>query len=178
MDRAFELRERGLNAWKAHVLDLCPHARQLLDDIHSFEQLAFAEYLDVRMRPWHRGKVVAIGDAAHAMSPQLGQGANLALCDARELASCVAASPTVEIALQNYTAARRHHLRFYQWATRVLTPFFQSSSPVWGWTRDVAFPLANLIPPVRRQGIRTMAGVKRGLLRRALPLPTAQLPKG
>ena len=38
---------------------------------------------------WSRGSVVLIGDAAHAMTPALGQGANIGLEDSTELAHCI-----------------------------------------------------------------------------------------
>ena len=53
-----------------------------------------------------------LGDAAHAMSPQLGQGANLALWDAMVLADALSAHGSR--ALPAYTRARRPHLGFYQ----------------------------------------------------------------
>ena len=40
-------------------------------------QLTDAAYRDVLMPRWHEGNVVYLGDAAHAMSPQLGQGTSL-----------------------------------------------------------------------------------------------------
>lgn len=34
---------------------------------------------------WHRGRAIVIGDAAHAMTPMQGQGANMAMEDADSL---------------------------------------------------------------------------------------------
>ncbi|MET9958047.1 FAD-dependent monooxygenase [Streptomyces sp. NPDC006326] len=53
------------------------------------------------------GRVALLGDAAHAMTPNLGQGACQALEDAVVLAAELAAGPDVETALLRYDAVRR-----------------------------------------------------------------------
>ncbi|MGK5639158.1 FAD-dependent monooxygenase [Streptomyces sp. URMC 126] len=53
------------------------------------------------------GRVALLGDAAHAMTPHLGQGACQALEDAVTLAAALAAGPSVESALARYDAERR-----------------------------------------------------------------------
>jgi 2-polyprenyl-6-methoxyphenol hydroxylase-like FAD-dependent oxidoreductase len=169
-DRLAETRAAGLEPLTERILRLEPSAAPLLDVIDSIQRWSFAEYHDVVMQAWHTDRCVIMGDAAHAMSPQLGQGVNLALWDARTLAACLAAHTTLDVALPAYTRARRAHLAFYQRATRWLTPFFQSSIPGAAALRDATFPLLGALPPARRQMLRTMAGVKRGIVRRSLPL--------
>lgn len=171
------LRARGLAAWKEHVVREVPAAEPLLGEIGSFDDLTVAAYMDVRMRPWHRGAVVFIGDSAHATSPQLGQGVNLALLDARALATALADSGDVAAALQSFAASRRHQVRYYQWASRWLTPFFQSGWRPLGWVRDLGFPAVHWLGPLRRKMTRTMAGVERGIVRRSLPMPRPALPE-
>jgi 2-polyprenyl-6-methoxyphenol hydroxylase-like FAD-dependent oxidoreductase len=56
-------------------------------------------------KPWHRGLVVLIGDAAHATSPHVGQGGAMAMEDAVVLAEEVT-SGDVEAALQRYADRR------------------------------------------------------------------------
>jgi 2-polyprenyl-6-methoxyphenol hydroxylase-like FAD-dependent oxidoreductase len=164
-------RDAGLDAWKREVRALDPRIAPVLDEIRDPAQVLFARYRDVRMARWHDRGVVHVGDAAHATSPQLGQGANLALLDALALADAVAGAPSISEALDAYTSARSRHLRHYQRMTRLLTPFFQSGSRTIGWLRDWLFPVANAVPPLRNYMIRTMAGVSRGFGRHVLTLP-------
>ncbi|WP_261399498.1 FAD-dependent monooxygenase [Streptomyces misionensis] len=58
-----------------------------------------------------RGRCVLLGDAAHAMTPNLGQGANQALEDAVTLAALLAAHPDTDCALARYDRERRPRTR-------------------------------------------------------------------
>lgn len=151
-------RARPLEEWKQQILALCPKAEGLLAQITAWDQVLTARYGDVRMRRWHADGVVVLGDAAHAMSPQLGQGVNLALADASCLADCLAHDPLGK-ALQRYQSRRWFALRYYQLATRWLTPWFQSDHEWITPARRVAFAIAQRIPWMRRQMTLTMAGL-------------------
>ena len=97
------------------------------------------------------------------MSPQLGQGCNLALIDAWTLAACVEAAPSVMDALSAYSARRADHLDFYQFATRWLTPFFQSDHAWLGALRDVGMGAMSKLAFFEREMVRAMAGAKLGV---------------
>jgi 2-polyprenyl-6-methoxyphenol hydroxylase-like FAD-dependent oxidoreductase len=62
--------------------------------------------------PWHRGRVVIAGDAAHASTPHLTQGAAMALEDAVVLAESVDRDVPLEQALQEFAARRMPRARF------------------------------------------------------------------
>jgi 2-polyprenyl-6-methoxyphenol hydroxylase-like FAD-dependent oxidoreductase len=113
---------------------------------------------------------VFIGDAAHATSPQLGQGTNLALEDARVLAASVSGASSLAAGLAVFDAARRAHVRYYQRASWALTPFFQSEAAPLGWLRDLGMGAVCRFPPSRRLMLTTLAGVQRGFLGETLPL--------
>jgi len=116
------------------------------------------------MREWHAGRLVFVGDSGHAMSPQLGQGVNLALLDAHVLARCLERHAGVDAALAAYSEARRAHLRFYSWASRLMTPVFQSHLGVLGPPRDLLLHPVSRIPWMRRQFVASLAGAKTGVL--------------
>ncbi|MFN3201495.1 MAG: FAD-dependent oxidoreductase [Bradymonadia bacterium] len=166
-------RTRGLADWRQRVLSLCPESEPVIDLIESPEQLLLARYRDVRMKPWGRDGVLYIGDAAHATSPQLGQGTNLALMDAVALGTAMASltdADALPAVLAHYHQLRRAHLRWYQRATRWLTPLFQSNLRPIGPLRDLALGLGGRIPYIRRQMLATMSGVKLGTLWPSIPL--------
>ena len=151
-------RERPLQEWKDEILGLCPRAACLLGQIDSWDQVLTARYGDVRMRRWHADGLVVLGDAAHAMSPQLGQGVNLALADASCLAECLDALP-LPAALRAYQRRRTLTLRYYQLATRWLTPWFQSDHEWLTPVRRIFFAMARRVPWARWFMTRTMAGL-------------------
>ncbi len=163
--------EGDFDAWRAGVLEDVPSAAPVLERLAGPEALLFSEYHDVSMWPWNTRGVVYVGDAAHAMSPQLGQGCNLALLDAYSLGQAFVAPESVADALHAYSRARRWHLRWYQFITRALTPFFQSDLRALATLRDVGVPLAAKVPWMRKHMVAAMAGISRGPFADWLPLP-------
>ncbi len=77
-----------------------------------------------------------IGDSAHATSPQLGQGANMALLDALALTVALRDATDLPHAMQRYATMRRWHVRLFQWSSAVFTPFYQSDSRLLPLLRD------------------------------------------
>ncbi len=71
---------------------------------------------DIEDRPVRRhcgrGRVTLLGDAAHLTTPNLGQGACLALEDAAVLARCLAAEPDLAAAFRRYESGRYRRARF------------------------------------------------------------------
>jgi 2-polyprenyl-6-methoxyphenol hydroxylase-like FAD-dependent oxidoreductase len=61
--------------------------------------------------PWHRGRAILIGDAAHATTPHLASGAGLAVEDALVLGEGLASDAAPEDALQEFTARRYERCR-------------------------------------------------------------------
>ncbi len=62
------------------------------------------------LHQWHRGRVVLLGDAAHAMTPNLGQGACQAIEDAVTLGQCLQKEHEPGAALDLYARRRVEHV--------------------------------------------------------------------
>lgn len=163
MSQLEALKARGIDAWKHRVLTLEPRSAPLLDRIESFDDLIPAAYSDTFMpRLCHGDSTAFLGDCAHATSPQLGQGANLALVDAWQLAqSMLECDNDPRRAVQHYDAARKWRLRFYQLNSRALTPVFQSNSKLVGTLRDALMGPFCYLPPTRWQMLTTLVGAQR-----------------
>jgi 2-polyprenyl-6-methoxyphenol hydroxylase-like FAD-dependent oxidoreductase len=161
------MQEQGAReAWLANVNQRWPIAAQWLETvIDRPEQWFAANYRDVVMRRFAQGRIAVIGDAAHAMSPQLGQGANMALLDAWALgrAMAVNSQPDWPTIWQKYHSLRASSTHFYQWLSRQLTPLYQSDSRVAGFGRDFAFTWMYRIPYVRKEMAVTISGLKTGM---------------
>ena len=147
------LKERAISAW--------PAAEPIIREISRLEDLSFATYRDVALSDWRRDRVIVIGDAAHGTSPQLGQGANLALIDSVMLAHHLSRERDIDAALRDFHRGRRSHIRFYRWASRAMTPAFQSDSKIIPWLRDTFLPYANLLPGGRYMTRTTLSGVRK-----------------
>jgi 2-polyprenyl-6-methoxyphenol hydroxylase-like FAD-dependent oxidoreductase len=163
--------ERGFDTWKDDVLSLAPEAAEIFDTLKSFDQTRFTNYMHVTMPVPHDDRCLFLGDAAHAMSPHLGQGINLALIDGYVFAHCAQVSEDFTSAARLYTTIRRKHLRVYSAITYMLSPFFQSRGFVKAALRNIFLPLMPKFPPLRKEMLQTMSGTRATFPGRSLKLP-------
>jgi salicylate hydroxylase len=139
--------KRDLDAWKEDVLALWPETAPLLEQIRAHEDLVFAAYAHRTLRAPLSQECVHVGDSWHCTSPQLGQGANMALLDAFALARALERQSELAVALGEYARTRLWHIRLYQAASWLFTPAYQSDSAVLAWLRDHAVaPLSRAWP--------------------------------
>ena len=111
----------------------------MLTQITDAEQLLHNDIEEVWLDRWHRGRVVLLGDAAHAMTPNTGQGAGMALEDAWVLARELARAPTVAHALQTYETIRVPRVRAIHRASRLLGRVAQWEHPAACALRNTMF---------------------------------------
>lgn len=141
-------RAAGLAAWQAEAATLWPEFAAFAEQITDAAQMTMARYTHGSLwRPVADG-MAHIGDAAHRASPQLGQGANMALLDAAALLAALRqARGDVPLALLHYARARRSHVHLYQVLSRMFTPQYQSDSTILPVVRDrLLYPLSQVTP--------------------------------
>ncbi len=146
-----------LGAWKAEVTALWPAMVPFLRGVTETAQMTPARYTHGTLARPHGPALVHIGDAAHRASPQLGQGANMALLDAAALASAIAMNPWDD-ALPAYARMRRWHVRSYQALSAAFTPMYQSDSRLLPAVRNRLLAPASEWPVVRQMLTRLVAG--------------------
>lgn len=156
-DQISEWRTSPLRAWRDEVLTLWPEIAPFIENITRHEQMTAATYTHGTLKRPYADALVHIGDAAHRASPQLGQGANMALLDAHALAVSLRMFALSD-ALPAYAAMRRWHLRFYQAMSAFLTPMYQSRLPVLSHLRDHLLAPSSRLPGVRHGLTRLVSG--------------------
>jgi 2-octaprenyl-6-methoxyphenol hydroxylase len=124
------------------------------------------------LRLWYRKsntpgpRVVAIGNAAQTLHPVAGQGLNLGLRDAAELAALVARSDGASVGDPAFLAAFRAARRVDRFSTIGVTDFlvnvFSNSSPLLRAARGAGLVALDLVPPARRLFARRMMLGARG----------------
>ncbi len=122
--------------------DFAPIVRNIIDATDE-KRLHRADLYDLpTLRTWSRGRVTLLGDAAHATTPNLGQGACQAIEDAHVVAACLASVNPVEQAFRQYETIRKAKAdRVVQLSRRI-----GQAVNLPGWLKPVAFAAMRAIP--------------------------------
>jgi 2-polyprenyl-6-methoxyphenol hydroxylase-like FAD-dependent oxidoreductase len=84
-----DLRSAGLAALRASIAEIAPVLTPVVGALTDWDQVKLLAVQLDRLDRWHRDGFIAIGDAAHAMSPVGGVGVNYAIQDAVALANAI-----------------------------------------------------------------------------------------
>ena len=79
----------------------------ILESLGSVTSVHVSPIEEVELEEWSRGSVLLIGDAAHATSPNMAEGAAMALEDGLVLAECLASESSIALATERFQARRR-----------------------------------------------------------------------
>lgn len=133
----------------------------ILDRIESKEQLTFAPYFDSQLSAYFEGRVAFIGDVAHAMSPQLSSGTNLALLDTYMLSECLEEGDDLLKSLKVFSDKRIKQVHYYQQISRIVTPIFQGNKD-YSFLRDKIMQQLYNLPVSRNLLLSTLMGIRNG----------------
>ena len=100
----------NLEAWS----DSHPWYREYLERLPRHPEEYWRPFYDVSCTSWSSGNVAIVGDAAHAMAPNLGQGACIAIVNAVVLARAVTDTDDIARALKRWEASERPYVDLTQ----------------------------------------------------------------
>lgn len=111
--------ERWLASWSPFG----PSAAAIVDAVNDWTAVTWTATAEVRLRRWHRASVFLLGDAAHAMAPNVGQGANSAMVDGLVLMKLLSRASSGAISLEQvgrtYQSVRMRFVKETQRAARL-----------------------------------------------------------
>lgn len=107
-------REGVAQQMRARTAAAAPRIRELAQQITDDDGVVYKPLETLFLEgPWHKGRVVLVGDAVHAATPHLGQGAGMAIEDSLVLAEELDRhADDLETALRAFEARRRERCRF------------------------------------------------------------------
>lgn len=152
-------RARGLAQWRAEVTALWPDCAQLVAQVSDPDQVTMARYAHRELPAPAQDRLIHIGDAWHTASPQLGQGANMALLDAWAVAEAARLTRDPRAIPALAVQLRAWHVTLYQWATAFFTPLYQSNAAFPAWLRDTLLAPASRHWPGKQIQALLMSGL-------------------
>jgi 2-polyprenyl-6-methoxyphenol hydroxylase-like FAD-dependent oxidoreductase len=147
-----------IDGWRAAV----PEAGEILGAVSDWTSVSYDQLREVTARRWWGGGCFLLGDAAHAMAPNLGQGANSAMVDAlvlvRLLHAALGGDASLDDVGRRYQAVRRPFVRRVQAASRVMSHVARWRSPAARLARRSILAVGELAERVVPAGLRLAAG--------------------
>jgi 2-polyprenyl-6-methoxyphenol hydroxylase-like FAD-dependent oxidoreductase len=141
-----------IDTWRAYGAAV----NELLRAVSDWRHIVYDEIGEVRVRRWYRTPLFLVGDAAHAMAPNLGQGANSAMVDALLLVHLLAdaerAGGGLDRVGQRYMQLRRRFVTLVQSTSRWAGRFPQWQSPALRFAADAMLRVQDRLPWVKRRG--------------------------
>ena len=111
---------------------------EILRSLDDPRDIYYDEYNDLRMENWSRGRVVLVGDSVHAILPNAGAGASMAMESAAVLAEelCRTDSHNLAHAFWHYESRRKGRVNKVQNQSRIMGKFIYTESGALSSLRD------------------------------------------
>jgi 2-polyprenyl-6-methoxyphenol hydroxylase-like FAD-dependent oxidoreductase len=108
----------------------------VFSQLRSMHGVITTEIEELELGRWAHGRAVLLGDAVHAMTPNIGQGAGMAMEDAAVLAEELAGASRLEVALESYARRRKPRVETVMRISREVGDEGQKSNPFACWLRN------------------------------------------
>ena len=113
-----------------------PRVVKLFSQLRSAGEIITTDVEELRQERWGEGRAVLLGDAVHAMTPNIGQGAGMAMEDAAVLAEELGSSSSIEDSLRNYVQKRKSRVETIVRVSREVGTEGQMSGIIDCWLRE------------------------------------------
>lgn len=137
-----EIRKTLKGEIQQQLLDIHKNDDPLFSKIitNSHEIIAYPVYDLPRLHKWYKGRVCLIGDAAHGISPHIGQGAALALEDTVVLAELLKRHQDYQKAFELFQSLRQPRVEKIIASARKVGDTKTKTNPIAAWFRDRLLP--------------------------------------
>ena len=156
------LRAQGLDALQTAIAGIAPVLAPVVGSLVDWAQIKLLTVELNRLETWHRDGFVAIGDAAHAMSPVGGVGVNYAIQDAVALANATVAELRAghvrDATLARFQRRRLEPVRRMQSIQRTVHDRIAGAAPRGRALPRGAHALLHLFAPLVRRLMARMIG--------------------
>jgi 2-heptyl-3-hydroxy-4(1H)-quinolone synthase len=110
--------------------------RRVFSQLRSVDGVILTAIEELSLERWTQGRAALLGDAVHAMTPNIGQGAGMAMEDAAVLAEELATPRAPQAALESYARRRRPRVEAVMRISREVGIEGQKSNPLSCWLRN------------------------------------------
>lgn len=149
---------REFDQWKGSWFEFGPNVRDLVGNVPDWSAVNYSEVTEIETRRWSEPPVFLVGDAAHGMTPDLGQGANSAMVDALVLARLLRKENSLNTIAQEYHRLRFEFTTKVQRASRRVGWLAKQHSPVMRFLTDRALRSVATLPRLTREQRLLAAG--------------------
>ncbi|MEC0210941.1 NAD(P)/FAD-dependent oxidoreductase [Paenibacillus ehimensis] len=157
-----KIKDEGIEALQALLHSLYPRLKDEVAQIADFKQVQSVPAFYLHTPKWAVDGAVLLGDACHALSPALGQGMNLAIQGAMELAGTLEAALSTgdysENTLRSYEKKRRKYVRLIQQNSTAHTFCWFVKNAAFVKMRNAAFRRMGNCPNLLKEQMLTTSG--------------------
>jgi 2-polyprenyl-6-methoxyphenol hydroxylase-like FAD-dependent oxidoreductase len=157
-----QIRDNSLDEWIESWRPFGDDATLILRGVEDWRQINYSELYEIKASRWAKPPVFLVGDAAHAMTPNVGQGANSAMVDSLVLMlmlrRAAASEKSLDDVADEYTNLRRPFVTKIQRTARQSGDLAAKTSAPARLARNLVFAASRNFAALRRRSLLLSAG--------------------